>query len=88
VLAAAGSGDVLAGIAATLLTQTSDPLIAAGCAAVVHGRAGEIANRGHAVRGVELGRVLDALPGVWREPPGPRRPPILAELERPGDRLR
>jgi ADP-dependent NAD(P)H-hydrate dehydratase / NAD(P)H-hydrate epimerase len=88
VLAAAGSGDVLAGIVATLLTQTEDAFIAAGCAAVVHGRAGEIANRHRAVRGLELGAVLDALPTVWGERLPPRRPPLLAELERPGDRMR
>ena len=88
VLAAAGSGDVLAGIAATLLTQTEDAFTAAACAAVVHGRAGEIANAGHAVRGVALGRVLEAVPRVWGEPLPPRRPPILAELPRPGDRVR
>lgn len=87
VLAAAGSGDVLAGIAATLLTQMEDSFIAGACAAVVHGRAGEIANAGHAVRGVALGGVLDALPQVWGEPLPPLRPPILAELRRPGDRV-
>jgi NAD(P)H-hydrate epimerase len=85
VLAAAGSGDVLAGIVGTLLTQTEDAFAAAACAAVAHGRAGEIASRGQAVRGVELGAVLDALPSVWSERLPPRRPPILAELERPGD---
>jgi NAD(P)H-hydrate repair Nnr-like enzyme with NAD(P)H-hydrate dehydratase domain len=85
VLAAAGSGDVLAGIVATLLTQSGDAFAAAGCAAFVHGRAGELANAGRAVRGVELGQVLDALPHVWGEPLAPRRPPILAELPRPGD---
>ena len=87
VLAAAGSGDVLAGVAATLLTQTEDPFTAACCAAVVHGRAGELANRGQAVRGVALGSVLEALPRVWGEPLPLRRPPILAELARPGDRV-
>ena len=88
VLAAAGSGDVLAGIAATLLTQTGDAFTAAACAAVVHGRAGEIANRGRAVRGVALGSVLNAIPEVWGEPLPPARPPILAELTRPGDHVR
>jgi NAD(P)H-hydrate epimerase len=88
VLAAAGSGDVLGGIAATLLTQTGNALAAGACAAVVHGRAAELASRGAAVRGVDLGRVLDALPAVWGERLPPRRPPVLAELERPGDRLR
>ena len=88
VLAAAGSGDVLAGIAATLLAQTEDSFTSAACAAVVHGRAGELANVGHAVRGVGLGAVLAALPRVWGERLPQRRPPILAELARPGDRVR
>ena len=87
VLAAAGSGDVLGGIAATLLTQMEDPFIAASCAAAVHGRAGELANAGFAVRGVALGSVLEARSRVWSEPLPPRRPPILAELVRPGDRV-
>ena len=39
VLAAAGSGDLLAGIAVTMLAQTGDPLASAGVAAWVHGRA-------------------------------------------------
>lgn len=43
-LAAAGSGDVLAGIAATLLAQSDDPLAAASCAAWMHGRAAELAS--------------------------------------------
>jgi NAD(P)H-hydrate epimerase len=88
VLAAGGSGDLLGGIAATLLAQSGDPFVAAGCAAVVHGRAGEIANRGRAVRGVALDAVLDALPEVWGERLPPPRPPVLAELPRAGDRPR
>ena len=51
VLAAGGSGDVLSGIAGTLLAQIGDARIAGACAAWVHGRAAEIAGRGH-VRGV------------------------------------
>ena len=88
VLAAGGSGDLLGGIAATLLAQNGDPFVAAGCAAVVHGRAGEIANRGRAVRGVALDAVLNALPDVWGERLPPPRPPVLAELPRAGDRPR
>ena len=38
VLAAAGSGDVLGGIAVTLLAQTGDPLASGACAAWIHGR--------------------------------------------------
>ena len=44
-LAAAGSGDLLGGIAATLLAQTGDAHRAGAAAAWVHGRAAEIAQR-------------------------------------------
>jgi NAD(P)H-hydrate epimerase len=42
-LATAGSGDLLGGIAATLLAQTKDAHAAGACAAWVHGRAAELA---------------------------------------------
>ncbi len=44
VLATGGSGDLLAGIAGTLVAQMDDPLDAAACAAWVHGRASELAS--------------------------------------------
>src|SRR6185437_4416363 len=45
-LATGGSGDVLSGIAGTLLAQTGDPLLAGAIGAHVHGRAAErIPNR-------------------------------------------
>ena len=44
VLAAAGSGDILSGIAATLAAQTHSPHEAAAAAAWMHGRAGERAS--------------------------------------------
>jgi hypothetical protein len=46
VLATGGSGDLLAGIAGTLVAQMDDPLDAAACAAWVHGRASELASAG------------------------------------------
>lgn len=46
VLATGGSGDLLAGIAGTLVAQMDDPLEAAACAAWVHGRASELASAG------------------------------------------
>ena len=65
VLGTAGSGDVLAGIIATLLAQTGDPF-AASCAAVwVHGRAGEIAAERGSVRGSSLEDVVEALRFAW-----------------------
>jgi hydroxyethylthiazole kinase-like uncharacterized protein yjeF len=78
-LATGGSGDALAGIAATLMAQMQDPLEAAACAAWIQGRAGEIAgSRG--VRGATVETVIDALDEVWIERPMMPRPPILAEL--------
>jgi NAD(P)H-hydrate epimerase len=86
VLATAGSGDVLTGIAATLLAQTGDALVAGGAAAWVHGRAAELAqqtspNVGHRpTRGVTLDDVLAALPGAWQLDERPPRYPVLTEL--------
>ncbi len=80
-LAMAGSGDLLAGIAATLFAQCEDALAAGACAAWIHGRAGELATetRGE-VRGVALDDVLAALPRAWATDPLPSTYPVLAEL--------
>ncbi|MHB1225013.1 MAG: NAD(P)H-hydrate dehydratase, partial [Gemmatimonadaceae bacterium] len=79
-LAAAGSGDVLGGIAATLVAQMPDALHAGACAAWAHGRAAELASGGADARGVVLADVLAALPRVWRESPTVSLLPVLAEL--------
>jgi len=84
VLGSAGSGDILAGIAATLLAQGDDPLAAAACAAWIHGRAGELANAGRSVRGVVLDDVLASLGHAWTSSPV-LAPPALAVLPRVGD---
>ncbi|MBV6521579.1 MAG: Bifunctional NAD(P)H-hydrate repair enzyme Nnr [Gemmatimonadaceae bacterium] len=85
VLSAAGSGDVLGGIAATLLAQTADPFKSGAAAAWIHGRAAEIANRDRPIRGVTLDDVCHALADVWRfDQPAPV-PPVLAELPAVGD---
>jgi ADP-dependent NAD(P)H-hydrate dehydratase / NAD(P)H-hydrate epimerase len=60
-LASAGSGDVLAGLAGTLLASGLSPLDAGSVAALVHGLAGDAANPGGPVRA--LG-VAHAIPGV------------------------
>lgn len=80
VLASGGSGDVLGGIAVTLLAQTGDAFGSGAASAWIHGRAGEIANAGRPIRGVTITDVLDALPHAWRI--GSQEPvaPILAEL--------
>lgn len=85
VLATAGSGDLLAGIAATLLTQLREPTLSGASAAWVHGRAGEIA-AADGVRGVSLEEVGDAIARAWVEPRAPLRYPVLAELPAAGGR--
>lgn len=86
-LAAAGSGDVLSGIAGTLLAQMEDPLASAACAAWVHGHAAELAGAARAtVRGLTLDDVLAALGRAWEIPRSRPEPPVLAELPAVGDR--
>lgn len=80
-LAAAGSGDILTGMVATLLGQIDDPLSAAACAAWVHGRAAWLAQKGRdGVRGLTLDDALAELPRAWSMPEGPSRYPVLLEL--------
>ena len=60
VLATAGSGDVLAGLAGALLARGLDPFDAGSAAAWLHGLAGRLAAEGGAT--VSAGDLLDALP--------------------------
>ncbi|MFN2635711.1 MAG: NAD(P)H-hydrate dehydratase [Gemmatimonadaceae bacterium] len=76
-LATGGSGDMLAGIAGTLLAQTGDTVTAACCAAWVHGRAAELCGY---IRGTTLDDVLYALPRAWLEDEPPLLPDVLAAL--------
>lgn len=76
-LGTGGSGDILAGIAGTVLAQTGDALTAAGCAAWTHGRAGELCAY---VRGTTLEDVLYALPRAWNEAEPPLEPPVIGRL--------
>ena len=87
VLATGGSGDVLGGIAATLLAQTGDAALGGALAAFAHGRAAAAVSGG-GVRGETLDDVLLALPSVWSLRAGPPRPPVLAELPTVGERAR
>lgn len=79
-LGQAGSGDVLAGIVATLLAQTGDPFAAACSAAWVHGRAGEIAAAHGSVRGTSLEDVVEALRFAWRLDVPTHHAAVLATL--------
>jgi len=83
-LGTGGSGDLLAGVAATLLAQGGDPFAAAACAAWVHGRAAEIASTGRPVRGVTLPDVAAAMAHAWRLD-APVWHEALAVLPRVGD---
>jgi len=76
-LGTGGSGDLLAGIAGTMLAQTQDAVISASCAAWIHGRAAEFCEY---VRGTTLEDVLYALPRAWNESVDPVAPPVLATL--------
>ncbi len=76
-LGTGGSGDILAGIAGTLLAQTADPSAAGSCSAWVHGRAAELCDY---VRGTTLEDVISALPRAWNETEPTPVPPVLATL--------
>ena len=76
-LGTGGSGDLLDGIAGTVLAQTTDATTAATCGAWVHGRAAELCGY---VRGTTLDDVLYALPRAWNESEPSLEPPVLAEL--------
>ncbi|MCD0481952.1 NAD(P)H-hydrate epimerase [Streptacidiphilus sp. ASG 303] len=72
-LATAGSGDVLSGLAGSLLASGLDPVDAASCAAYLHGLAARTAAAGHAPGGrdaagapVSALDVAAALRAAWR----------------------
>ena len=84
ILATGGAGDILGGIAVTLLAQTGDALQAGALAAFAHGRAAfDVSAR--TVRGHTLDDVLATLPAVWSLQPPLQRPPVLAELPAVGE---
>ena len=84
VLATAGAGDVLGGIAVTLLAQMGDALHAGALAAFAHGRAAAHVSA-RQVRGYTLADVIAELPEVWALETEPRYPPVLCELPAVGE---
>jgi hydroxyethylthiazole kinase-like uncharacterized protein yjeF len=87
-LATAGSGDVLSGIAGTLLAQLGDPFLAGAMAAWIHGRAAERVplGGGDSVRGIVLEDIVAELRSVWTFDTRPMGYPVLAELTAFGGR--
>jgi NAD(P)H-hydrate epimerase len=85
VLATGGAGDLLGGMAATLLGQTGDAARAGALAAYAHGKAAWLVSE-RDVRGYTLDDVLLALPVVWSLPAPAPRPPVLTELPAVGER--
>ncbi|MFL5616767.1 MAG: NAD(P)H-hydrate dehydratase [Gemmatimonadaceae bacterium] len=84
VLATGGAGDLLGGIAATLLAQSGDASLAGTLAAFAHGRAAAAVSASQ-VRGYTLDDVMQALPSVWAVGAEPPHPPVLAELPAVGE---
>jgi NAD(P)H-hydrate epimerase len=85
VLATGGAGDLLGGIAVTLLAQGGAAATAGALAAYAHGKAAWLVSP-RDVRGYTLDDVLLALPVVWSLPSPLPRPPVLAELPAVGER--
>jgi NAD(P)H-hydrate epimerase len=85
ILATGGAGDLLGGIAVTLLAQTREAALAGALAAFAHGRAAANVSARN-VRGYTLDDVLRELPEVWALEPSIARPPVIAELPAVGER--
>ncbi|MCE1179188.1 MAG: bifunctional ADP-dependent NAD(P)H-hydrate dehydratase/NAD(P)H-hydrate epimerase [Micrococcales bacterium] len=67
-LATAGAGDVLSGLAGTLLAAGLDPLTAGSVAALVHGVAADDANPGGPIRASDVSRAIPrTVAGLLRE---------------------
>ncbi len=84
ILATGGAGDLLGGVAVTLLAQVRDGALAGALAAFAHGRAAaKVSARD--VRGYTLDDVMRELPNVWTLHPSAPRPPVIAELPMVGE---
>ena len=61
-MAVGGSGDVLAGMVASLIGQKLDPLTAAACAAYLHGKAGDVCAKEKGQYGMMPSDMVEVLP--------------------------
>jgi ADP-dependent NAD(P)H-hydrate dehydratase / NAD(P)H-hydrate epimerase len=86
-LATGGSGDVLSGIAGTLVAQLGDPFKAGAVAAWIHGRAAERVpmSARSGTRGIALEDVINELRDSWTFDERPTRYPVLVELPTVGE---
>lgn len=85
-LATGGTGDVLAGMAATWLARGAPPQVAGAAAAHVHGRAAEDIARHRSVRTMRPDDLLGVLSPLWRELANAGHEieaPVLGRLEPP-----
>lgn len=64
-MSTAGSGDVLAGVIASFLTQSLSGFVAASLGVYVHGMAGDIAAERYGVRGMKAMDIAEALPELF-----------------------
>lgn len=65
-LATGGTGDVLAGMIATLLAQGVVPAVAAACAVWLHGAAADITATEKGIAGLLAGDIADAVPAALK----------------------
>lgn len=63
-MATGGTGDVLAGMIATLLSQGMVPAVAAACAVWIHGNAGDIAMTS-GMAGLLAGDLVEQIPKAY-----------------------
>lgn len=66
-MAKGGSGDILAGMIASLIGQGAEPFDAAACAAWLHGRAGDLCSRDLTEYAMTPPDMIGRLPAVFRE---------------------
>lgn len=71
-MACGGSGDVLTGVIGALLAQGMEPLRAALTGGLMHGRAGQLAQRRLGEIAMNASDIIDDLPGAFMEATGER----------------
>ena len=69
-MACGGSGDVLTGVIGALLAQGMEPVKAAVYGAMLHGRAGALAQEKLGEYSMNAGDIIDGLPGAFMEADG------------------